>query len=172
MAEKSAFMSGEWVLALEQIAQGLLDTSDASGDTDFTYAEIFTGSPEPRSDGNQTGYVMSFKGRKATVRSGVREVEPANCSVWIDYQAAADSLGVKSGTELGELMRKAGAEGKMRMIGSMDGVPVSMHELHDAICDRSSLTRATDNNAFAKGRALNEYKKSSPSQSAPSGRSG
>ena len=137
MTERHEFLSDAWFAALEQEAQKLLDASAAGQEASFVYAEHFTDIPAPGDDGHEAGYVMTLSRGKAHVRPGIQGCEAADCLVRMDYGAALESLKFKSGPALGEFMRKAGEAGAVGLTGSLEGAPIAMNALHDAICDRT-----------------------------------
>ncbi|MDG2004640.1 MAG: hypothetical protein P8J20_15060 [Novosphingobium sp.] len=138
MSCKHKFLSEEWMLAFELVAQKLLDASDAGLLASFTYVEHFSDAPmSGADDGKATGYVMTISDGKVAIKPGIQGGETADCSLRMDYAAALESMRFKSGPELSELSRRAAAAGGLEMTGSLEAMPIPMNILHDEICDRT-----------------------------------
>lgn len=135
MSERHEILSDGWLAALERVAQGLLDAAPGGGKAAYVYAERFTDAP----GGQVAGYILRLAGGKAQVTAGWTGSEEAACIVAIDHGVALDSMRYKTGPALSELSRKAAIAGKLFMSGSLEGAPIPMNALHDAMCDRTLL---------------------------------
>ncbi|RYI10013.1 MAG: hypothetical protein EON48_13990 [Acetobacteraceae bacterium] len=137
MADKSAFLSEAWAVALQEEAQRVLNQRPWADVTIFSYIERFTHAPDPGSEDKRPGYRLDIVNGRVRVRLGVGEHETANAVLVMDHDAAHATLTVRSGPEMDALAQLAFEEGKMQLIGSFDGMPLDMAALHDAMLDRT-----------------------------------
>jgi hypothetical protein len=139
MGEKSIFLSEAWAMALREEAQRILDATPWSRVSSFSYIERFTNAPDPGSHDRRPGFRLEIVNGVAHVRLGVGERESANAVLVMDYDAARATLSVRSGPEMDALGQLALEEGKLRIIGSFDGMPLDMAALHDAMLARTLI---------------------------------
>ena len=137
MAEKSVFLSEAWAAALREEAQRVLDAEPWSDVASFSYIERFTDAPDPGTPGNRPGYRMDIVNGRVHIRLGVGERESANAVLVMDHDAAQATLTFRSGPEMDELGQLALEEGKLRIMGSFDGMPLDLATLHDAMLERT-----------------------------------
>ena len=137
MAGKSPFLSAAWAAALQEEAQRILDAEPWGDVASFSYIERFTDAPEPGTPANRPGYRMDIVNGRVHVRLGVGERETANAVIVMDHDAAHATLTVRSGPEMDDLAQLALAEGKLALLGSLEGMPLNMALLHDAMLERT-----------------------------------
>ncbi|RYD95852.1 MAG: hypothetical protein EOP61_18980 [Sphingomonadales bacterium] len=139
MAEKSAFLTCAWGAALQEEAQRLLDRRPGGDVASFSYIAHFTNAPDPGTVEQRPGYRMDIVNGKVRVRLGIDERERANAMLVMDHDAAHATLTVRSGPEMDDLARLAFDQGKRRLDGSYDAMPLDLSALHDAMLERTSV---------------------------------
>jgi len=137
MTDKCRFLSEDWAAALQEEAQRILDAMPCGDVAIYIYIERFTDAPDPGTPDKRPGYRMDIVNGRVRVRLGVGDDEIANAVVVMDHDAAHATLGVRSGPEMDELAQLAIAQGKLRLTGSLDGMPIDMAALHDALLART-----------------------------------
>lgn len=138
---RAEFLSPEWLSALEEIAQRLLDEAAAPA-TQASYAEVFTGVPPDLEPTPPIGYLLAFADGRAKVTSAASEEEPADCRVRIDFGVALATLQTRSGPALDAVIEAAFVDGRMAMSGKPGALPIDMNRLHDALLERTEASAA------------------------------
>jgi hypothetical protein len=134
MMDSVKLLSLEWYARVEFEAVQL--ASETPSPKPFVLVEIYRGAPSDPDiyRGRRPGYRLEICQGEALLVRGVAEgPQHADVEVTMDFDAMPTLVLAPTGPELDAVAAAYAATGKISMVGSIEGAPIALARLHDAM---------------------------------------